>query len=198
MGGFRFGGMGALLLLLCVGCAAMADPFSLDADMLADVDRVVGFSGTPEERLRRLLRYVKDDSFLHFRYESANRSFTAREAYRAPQGDCVSFALLYAAFARHLDVPVSFVYVHNLDGYFEKNGLFDLSSHVAVGYRSGLLASVARVRSPVCASSLRRGNLSLTYAASSPSLVLVEERSRSILFLTWRASVGEMPLCLGG
>lgn len=115
------------------------DPLSIDAEMKADVERVVGRMGTPEERLRRLSRYLRDD--LAFRY-APSQSLTARAGFRARQGDCVSYTHLFVALARHLGVPVYFVYVRKVEGHYEKNGTFFLSSHVAVGYGSGPMAVV--------------------------------------------------------
>ncbi|MDI1484719.1 tetratricopeptide repeat protein [Polyangium sp. y55x31] len=115
------------------------DPLTIDAEMKADVERVVGRMGTPEERLRRLSRYLRDD--LAFRY-APSQSLTARAGFRARQGDCVSYTHLFTALARHLGVPVYFVYVRKVEGHYEKNGTFFLSSHVAVGYGSGPMAVV--------------------------------------------------------
>ncbi|MDC0743326.1 tetratricopeptide repeat protein [Polyangium mundeleinium] len=118
---------------------SVEDPLVIDAEMKADVERVVGRMGTPEERLRRLSRYLRDD--LAFQY-APSQSLTARAGFRARQGDCVSYTHLFTALARHLDVPVYFVYVRKVEGHYEKNGSFFLSSHVAVGYGSGPMAVV--------------------------------------------------------
>ncbi|WP_153820060.1 tetratricopeptide repeat protein [Polyangium spumosum] len=115
------------------------DPLAIDDTMKADVERVVGRFGAPEERLRRLSRYLRDD--LAFRY-ARSLSLTARAGFSTRAGDCVSYTLLFVALARHLDVPVYFVYVRKVEGHYEQNGSFFLSSHVAVGHGSGPMALV--------------------------------------------------------
>jgi Tfp pilus assembly protein PilF len=120
---------------------AAEDPLLLDDEMKAEVERVVGRNGTPEERLKRLVRYLRGEGLGGFRYAST-LSLTAREAFRSREGDCVTYSHLFASLARHLGVPVYFVYVRKVDGHFERNGSFYVSSHVAVGYGTGPMAIV--------------------------------------------------------
>jgi Tfp pilus assembly protein PilF len=120
---------------------AAEDPLEIDAEMKAEVERVVGRMGTPEERLKRLFRFLNDRMFVGFQYAS-NRSLTARDAYRQRSGDCVAYTHLFVSLARHLGVPVYFVYVREVEGHYERGGAHYLSSHVAIGYGHGPMAMV--------------------------------------------------------
>ena len=120
---------------------AAEDPLQIDAAMKAEIEAVVGRMGTPEERLKRLLRFLNDRMFMGFQYAS-NRSLTAREAYRQRSGDCIAYTHLFVSLARHLGVPVYFVYVREVEGHYQRGGSYYLSSHVAVGHGHGPMAVV--------------------------------------------------------
>ncbi len=122
----------------------LENPFALDAEMKADVAKGVGFQGTPLERIHRLIRYLNNTKGIHFAYAS-NKSLTARQAYRARKGDCLAYTNLFLGMARYLKLPVYFVHVDANPHFYERRGVFFVSSHMAVGY-SG--ATVGMVKNP--------------------------------------------------
>jgi tetratricopeptide (TPR) repeat protein len=153
----------ALLAMVCLslipGCAAKRTaPHVLDAEMLVqegrqrgldmeipyaisprikdEVEKNVGFGTTTVERLRRIVRYLNDKGYINFHYEP-DMSLTATEAFDARRGDCMAYTNLYLGIARYLKVPVYFVHVSEARNYYVRDGLFFVSSHMAVGYGTG-------------------------------------------------------------
>jgi tetratricopeptide (TPR) repeat protein len=108
---------------------ALENPFAVESAIAAEVAAVVGDGGTPTDRMRRLTRYLNDRGFDY----QANRSLTANEAYGARQGDCMAYTNLYLGLARNLRVPAFFVHISEARNYYEKDGLYFVSSHMAVG-----------------------------------------------------------------
>ena len=111
----------------------LENPFTLDPAIEAEVEHNIGFVGTPVDRMRRIIRYLNDKGYINFRYESG-MTLTAREAFHARRGDCMAYTNLFLGIARHLRVPVYFVHVSEARSYYERDGLFFVSSHMAVGY----------------------------------------------------------------
>src|SRR5262245_25127407 len=74
---------------------ALVDPMALDDDEKVIVEREARGGERPEDQLR----YIA--GWLGFRYEPSS-SLPAREAFRTRRGDCMSYALLVTAIARHL------------------------------------------------------------------------------------------------
>ncbi len=145
----------ALILALCTACApkvngpktislddlldggrkqglALENPFQITPEMAAEVDKEVGFGGTVTERMRRLTNFLNDRGYIHFKYE-ANQSLTATEAFKTRQGDCMAYTNLYVGLARYLKIPVFFVHISEARNYYERDGLYFVSSHMAVG-----------------------------------------------------------------
>jgi Flp pilus assembly protein TadD len=117
------------------------DPVELDAQAQAEVRAAIGFEGAPRERLRRLTRWLTDRGGLDFQ-SASNTTFSASKAFRARAGDCMAFANLYAGAARVLGVETFFVHVSEAPTYFERDGAFFFSSHIAVGIQDGSTMSV--------------------------------------------------------
>jgi tetratricopeptide (TPR) repeat protein len=120
---------------------SLDDPLALDPDILEKVDHAVGGMVAPEARLRTLVEYLNAGGYLNFTY-TPNRSLTAREAFRQRRGDCMAYTHLFVALARRTGMPAYFVHVTDVRDYYEKNGWFFVSSHVAVGQGSGPNATV--------------------------------------------------------
>jgi hypothetical protein len=143
---------GLLTLVLCSACASQADgprfialdqllqgakdeglkmenPFSIDPAIAAQVEAKVGSGGTPTDRMRRLTFYLNERKFDYV----ANRSLTATEAFGSRSGDCMAYTSLYMALARSLRIPTFFVHINETQNYFEREGLYFVSSHMAVG-----------------------------------------------------------------
>jgi|WetSurMetagenome_2_1015567.scaffolds.fasta_scaffold12189_4 tetratricopeptide (TPR) repeat protein len=143
---------GSILLVLCLACAPKADgpkpitldqllqgasgeglqlenPFSIDPAIAAQVEQKVGSGGTATDRMRRLTFYLNERKFDYV----ANRSLTATEAFNSKRGDCMAYTNLYMALARSLRIPTFFVHISEVQNYYERDGLFFVSSHMAVG-----------------------------------------------------------------
>ena len=73
--------------------------------------------------------YVKDA--LHLAYD-AEATRTAAEAFDARAGNCLSLVLMTAAFARHLELPVSYQQVLVDEEYTRAGDLYFASGHVNV------------------------------------------------------------------
>jgi Tfp pilus assembly protein PilF len=112
------------------------DPLALDAKVVADVEAVVGRAEMPLERFRHVVRYVTSPQSLNFAY-APFETYTAQQAFYRRRGDCMSFANLVNAIARHVGIPSYFVYVNDAAHHYEHGGWFFTSSHVAVGYSEG-------------------------------------------------------------
>ena len=148
--------LGATGLLLCLHCAPkiegpqvisvqdlidggkkngldLENPFDITPEMAAEVEKEVGVGGgTPTDRMRRLTRYLNDRGYINFQYE-ANKSLTAIQAWKTKRGDCMAYTNLYVGLARHLKIPVFFVHISETQNYYERDGLYFVSSHMAVG-----------------------------------------------------------------
>jgi tetratricopeptide (TPR) repeat protein len=118
----------------------LQDPFKLDPEIKAKAEDVVGLRGDSVERMQRLRDFLSSPRELGFKYRAA--TYNANEAYRARGGDCMAYTLLFVALARDLGLPVHVVHVSEVKNYYEKEGWFFVSSHVAVGFSSGAGATV--------------------------------------------------------
>ncbi|MBK7859602.1 MAG: tetratricopeptide repeat protein [Archangiaceae bacterium] len=108
------------------------DPLEMD-DAMREAARVqVGGQGTDLEKARRLNAWLRGRSTdqLGFTYDAA-ATRTAKEAFHARSGDCLSYAHLFNAMARYLGVSVGYVRYREAQSYDERNGQFTVVSHVA-------------------------------------------------------------------
>jgi len=106
-------------------------PLTLSPKTRAHVREQVGYDGTEKARALKVVRYLGDLEGLSFRYQ-AQTSLTADGAYALRRGDCMSYANLYVALARAMDVPARFVRITQLPVTWEAGGRFFESSHMAV------------------------------------------------------------------
>jgi len=118
-----------------------ADPLYIDEGIQREIEANVSPAGAPEQRLRGIVRYLVDSGHINFEYQP-DRSLTAEEAFHQRRGDCMSFSNLFMALARHMGIFTYFVHVQEVRNYYERDGFFFVSSHVAVGYGSGPVALV--------------------------------------------------------
>lgn len=68
---------------------------------------------------------------LHLDYDTENTR-TAAEAFDARRGNCMSLALMTAAFARHLNIPVRFNNVYVEESWTRASGLYFVAGHVNI------------------------------------------------------------------
>lgn len=109
---------------------SLPDPLTLDPAIAERVLQQVSREGTELERIRRLHRWLRDNSGLGFRYDALHTR-TANDAWAARTGDCLSYAHLFNALARFLLVPVNYVRYREAQTYEERDGQFLVVSHVA-------------------------------------------------------------------
>ena len=114
----------------------LTDPLTLDPLTAAHVREVIGIQGSPRERMRRIIRYLVDRGRMNFRY-APNQSLTAEQAFLQHTGDCMAYTNLYIAMARAVDLPMHFVRITDLPVYYERSGVFYVSSHMAAAYPTG-------------------------------------------------------------
>src|SRR5262245_4544286 len=77
------------------------DPLEIDDAIREAAVVQVGKQGTELDRLRRLNAWLRGAHGLGFTYDGA-ATRTAREAFQARSGDCLSYAHLFTAMARHI------------------------------------------------------------------------------------------------
>lgn len=114
----------------------LEDPLSLSPEVRASLRASVGTDGTEVDRMRRLTRHLTSEAGLSFQY-STNATLGAEAAYRERRGDCMAYSALVTAAARDLGVKTNFVYVSEVPIYYQHQGLFFVSSHIAVGVGEG-------------------------------------------------------------
>ncbi|MFL5319894.1 MAG: tetratricopeptide repeat protein [Myxococcaceae bacterium] len=119
----------------------LEDPLVLSDEARTRFKDSVGVDGTEVDRMRRLVRYLTDPHGLDFQY-SSNATLSAEGAYRSRQGDCMAYSNLLTAAARELGVHTNFVYVSEVPIYYQHQGLFFVSSHIAVGVGEGTYQKV--------------------------------------------------------
>jgi tetratricopeptide (TPR) repeat protein len=112
---------------------ALEAPLELTPQMRARAELEVGRQGTERDRLERLNRFLRAPGGVGFSYD-AHATLIAREAWRRGSGDCLSFAHLFNALARHLGVPVKYVRYRDAEGFEERGGQFTVVTHVASLY----------------------------------------------------------------
>ena len=115
---------------------SIEDPLAIDDEMKAALDQAVSRVAVEDARLTALLRYLNDATSLNFQYVS-NHSLTARQAFRERRGDCMAYTNLFMAMSRYLGLATYFVHVREVRNFYEKDGSFFTSSHVAVGHGIG-------------------------------------------------------------
>jgi Tfp pilus assembly protein PilF len=111
----------------------MDDPLALRPEAKERIRVEASTIGSERTQMRRLLRFLIDDDGLAFRYRNTH-TLTADQAFAQREGDCMSYALLYVAAARTLGLHVHFVRITQVPVYWEENGRFFTSSHIAVAH----------------------------------------------------------------
>lgn len=111
--------------------AAAERLFEMSAPMRDYAERALRQPGSLRDRRQALIDalYVKDA--LHLAYD-AEATRTAAEAFDARAGNCLSLVLMTAAFAKHLELPVSYQQVLVDEEYTRAGDLFFASGHVNV------------------------------------------------------------------
>jgi tetratricopeptide (TPR) repeat protein len=109
------------------------DPLVLGPEAKEEIKRRASQVGSERSQMSRLLRFLVDQQGLAFHYRPA-RTLTAADAFAQREGDCMSYAMLYVAAARSLGLHVHFVRITEIPVYWEEDGHFFTSSHIAVAH----------------------------------------------------------------
>ncbi len=90
-------------------------------------------SGDPQarSRLKKLIQGMIDDGLLTLDYDP-NRTSTAIETFRARQGNCLSFSILFAVLAREANLDVSFQMVDIPPSFRTDGEMILLNNHINV------------------------------------------------------------------
>lgn len=100
--------------------AADIDPLAITPEMAAFVDEKVSARQSRRARLLRLQEVIFDDQEgLGVTYGSTE-THTAAGTFRERTGNCLSFTLLFAALARHLELEIYFIEVDEVTGWSQR------------------------------------------------------------------------------
>ena len=104
------------------------DPLLVNAQ-IRDVAAHLAGSGSALDRLRRLQRALFDGTLFPFRYENRG-TYTAEEAFRLREGNCLSFTNLFVAMGRSLGLPVTTALVRRVQATEKEGDLIIVNNHV--------------------------------------------------------------------
>ncbi|MFT3837548.1 MAG: tetratricopeptide repeat protein [Myxococcaceae bacterium] len=121
----------ALLTQLDAQGIHLDPPLTISNEMKERVEREVRFEGTELARMQRLHSFLRTQ--LGFKYDP-NLTVGAEEAWAGRRGDCLSYAHLFNALARFIQVPVNYVRYRGTTTYEERSGALVVVSHVASLY----------------------------------------------------------------
>lgn len=105
------------------------DVFALDDDMRHYIDHGLARHLRRAGRQQGLMEAMYDRNLLRLEYDGGNTR-TAREAFQARSGNCLSLVILTAAMAQHLSLPVTFQSVEVEDSFSRARGLLFAAGHV--------------------------------------------------------------------
>jgi Flp pilus assembly protein TadD len=116
--------------------ALIVVPFEVTDEMRAWVHAQVPDSGSPAERLDRLLTAIMAPSLLGLSYEGG-RTNTAREAFATGKANCLGFTSLFVGLARELGIPAFYLGVDDVERFEREGDLLVISGHVSAGFGLG-------------------------------------------------------------
>lgn len=109
-------------------------PFDLSPEMEQWLATNVQLAGSPEERLKGLLRaIVSQQGGLGVSYQS-DLTITAEEVFRTRKANCLAFTNLFVGLARELGVEVNFLLVEDLQSFVREGDLVVVSDHMTAAY----------------------------------------------------------------
>lgn len=108
-------------------------PNELTEDMKRWVLQSVPEFGADEERLNFLLTGLLSNRRRGIAYEGGYTG-TSKEVFSDKKANCLSFAALFVAMARHAGIQAYYLRVGDLDGYEQHGDLIIVSGHITAGY----------------------------------------------------------------
>jgi len=97
---------------------------------------VISPSGNGHQRLERLIEFTFGPDELGLEY-GGDHTFTAEQAYRAREANCLSFALLFVALAREAGLDAYVQETDHVLTWYQGDGTVYNASHVNAGVRVG-------------------------------------------------------------
>lgn len=114
-----------------LSAAPAEDIFYLSPEMRTWLEQHVDAHPYARSRLRNLLQAMLDDGLLNLQYDM-DRSLSAQATFRAREGNCLSFSVLFVALARELDLDVQFQMVDVPPSFSSQQELVILNNHINV------------------------------------------------------------------
>lgn len=123
--------------------AEVVYPFEASPEMVDWAQGVLdGARGLGErQQLARLQQAMFEGDTFDFAYDDA-RTLTARGAFSARRGNCMSFTALFVAMSRSIGIQTFLIEARRDPEVGRENGLVIISRHVVAAYRSGGRVSV--------------------------------------------------------
>jgi len=117
---------------------AVIYPFDTTPEMIAWAEAVAADAtgSDPLSRLQRLQDAMFDDDRLGFDYEETS-TLTAKEAFEAGTGNCLSFTSLFVALSRAIGIQTFLVSPRRDPEFGRDQDLVVVNRHVVAGYRHG-------------------------------------------------------------
>ncbi len=115
--------------------AELIIPFELDEEISGWVQRIAPADHSPLRRLRSITQALLDPQRIGLQ-EDLERTPTAVEAFRTRRANCVGYAALFVALARHAGVPAFFVMVEDLGKSRRQGSLRITEGHLAAAHGS--------------------------------------------------------------
>jgi Flp pilus assembly protein TadD len=113
-------------------------PFSASPEMVEWAERAVEGGGSYGEiqRLIRVQDAMFEDGAFDFTYDGA-QTLTARQAFDARKGNCISFTALFVSLTRSIGVPTRLMSVEGVPQVRRDGDLVVINRHVVAAFESG-------------------------------------------------------------
>lgn len=109
-------------------------PFHLTPEMETWLKANVQHAGSPQERLKGLLRSIVSSSGGLGVVYQADLTITAEDVFRTRKANCLAFTNLFVGLARELGVEVYFLLVEDLQSFAREGDLVVISDHMTAAF----------------------------------------------------------------
>jgi Flp pilus assembly protein TadD len=123
---------------------SMPELLALSYDTKEKVRFLVQSGATPLERMRALNRFLREKQGRDFQY-NASLTLDAQSSWDAGQGDCLSYAHLFNALGRSVDLPLRYVRYRTAVSVEERDGHLLVTSHIASLFSDSQIALVVEL-----------------------------------------------------
>jgi Flp pilus assembly protein TadD len=112
------------------GMVEASDIFRLSPEMRSFVREHVNIGATEVFKLQQLIDAIMGRDTFGLEYDETTR--TAAETFRTRRGNCLSFAVMFVALAREVEIPAEFEVVEIPPDWSMRKDVFVLNKHVNV------------------------------------------------------------------